>query len=212
MCSEKTRTMTPSARLRDDPVDDPVALANQWMPSSVGISFFLRDAVGVACRVSGARYEPVGGSRGQRWRRVAIAAEQEPELAELRWPTGSQRAEGTVLEGRARIQLLARPIADGHLVTVSLLNEQVQDRDAPIDPAKCLLQISLTCEPIGGAIREYPRAEVLSSDPEEDELQLLHRHSHVFAIGHGCAAGWDADDAAAIGSAWTSCPRTKSRP
>ena len=181
----------------DDPVDDPVALANQWMPSSVGISFFVQGAEGVTCRLSAARYEPVEGSRGQRWKRAIIVTEQQPDVVDLRWSSESQRSEASVLEGRGRIQVFARPVASGRLVTVSLLNDQVQDRDGPIDPAKCLLQVRLTCEPIGGSILEYPRAEVLSSDPEEDELQLLHRQSHVFAIGHGCAAMWDGGETVA---------------
>ncbi len=175
---------------RDDPVDDPVALANQWMPSSVGVSFYVAGATGITCRLSGARYEAVEGSRGQRWRRVAIATIGEPEVVELHWGA-LPRSEEAVLGGRARVQAFARAVADGHLVTVSLLNEQVQDRDGPIDPSKCLLQLSLSCEPIGGAIRDYPRPEILSSDLEDEELQLLFRDTHVFAIGHGCAAAWD---------------------
>src|SRR4051812_13210799 len=34
---------------RDDVEDDPIALANQWMPSSMGISLFLRGAAGIRC-------------------------------------------------------------------------------------------------------------------------------------------------------------------
>ncbi|HWP00629.1 MAG TPA: helicase-related protein [Methylococcus sp.] len=182
--------------VKDDPVDDPVALANQWMPSSAGLSFYVEGADGISCEVFGARYEPVQETRGKHWRRVPIATAEKPEVVELRW-TQSQAPAELVLQGRARVLARARPLADGFLVTVTLLNEQNQDRDRAIEPEKCLLQVGLACTPLGGTIMEYPRTDALSSDPEDAELRLLYRDSRVFAIGHGCAAQWSAEDGVA---------------
>src|SRR5437764_1311002 len=57
----------------EDLADDPVTLAHEWMPSSIGMSFFIPTDVSLECDVWGAHYliEPEGRSR--RWRRHSLA-------------------------------------------------------------------------------------------------------------------------------------------
>lgn len=47
----------------------------------------------------------------------------------------------------------------------------------------------------GGSLRKYPESQRPFSqlDPEEQSLALLYRESATWGIGHGCAAGWDAE-------------------
>lgn len=47
----------------------------------------------------------------------------------------------------------------------------------------------------GGRIEKYPesRRPFEQLDQEEQSLALLYRESATWAVGHGCAAGWDAD-------------------
>lgn len=46
-----------------------------------------------------------------------------------------------------------------------------------------------------GTIEKYPESQrpFAQLDPEEQSLALLYRESATWAIGHGCAAGWNAD-------------------
>ena len=44
----------------------------------------------------------------------------------------------------------------------------------------------------GLGIEPYPDVEQPDSDDEEQSIALLYRHQRTFAIGHGCAADWDA--------------------
>src|SRR4051812_40013330 len=43
--------------LGEDLADDPVTLAHEWMPSSVGMTFYLLDSETVVCTARAARYE-----------------------------------------------------------------------------------------------------------------------------------------------------------
>src|SRR5690606_27449868 len=64
-----------------------------------------------------------------------------------------------------------------------------------------LYQVEMKVCP-SASLAKWPAPERLSSDAEEDELQLRYRHQSAFAIGHGCAADWstgkDVDDFVAI--------------
>lgn len=184
------------ATAREEVAEDPVALSNSWMPSSVGLTFFLSGTGRLACLLSGARYEAVLEGRKQSWRRVAIADRDNPERVELT-PTASRRA---VLTDRAEVYSYWRPLGNGHLVTVVLMNSQrgtpraSAEGGSETNPALCLYQIGLECVAVGGAVMEYPSVDALSRDPEDEELRLIHRRSKVFAIGHGCAADWREQD------------------
>src|SRR5262245_404352 len=70
----------------EDLADDPVTLAHEWMPSSIGLSFFMQTAGDLDVDVWGARYvlEPEGKAR--RWRRVNFADADDPVSASIAPP------------------------------------------------------------------------------------------------------------------------------
>jgi len=174
--------------------DDPVTLAHEWMPSSIGVSFFLTGAETLECRVWAARYQTEQEGRSKRWRRIPIALDTEPETVTLRPAEGRRRAEPvSVLDGRAVLESYWRPLGEGYLVTVSLVNAQVALEPDKVDPEQTLHQIGMTCAAPVGSIREYPHVDALSTDPEDAELRILYRKAKVFAVGHGCSVGWDTD-------------------
>lgn len=193
---ETEDTDGPGGSVGEELADDPVRLANEWLPSSIGLSFYLSSAEALECRVSAGRYETFQEGRRRRWGRVTLAAPGHPEIVTLTPPSGGARARTTeiCLEGRAEIQVFWRPMPAGHLVTVTLVNTQVQIDPTPIDTDLCLHQVRFACQPVKGSILEYPSVDFLSNDPEEQELQLLHRHVATYAIGHGCAAMWNEVD------------------
>lgn len=174
-------------------VDDPIALANQRMPSSIGLSFFVLGGDGVDCQVVGGAYEESRGEKGRRlFTRVPIAGPTEPDPVRLQWASGGDD-EAVVLDGRATLRLHVRPLGAGRLVSVTLCNRRESASEGRPEAADCLYQVGLACQSIGGRIAEYPRLEFLSADDEEEELFLAFRKKRVFGIGHGCAAEWAAD-------------------
>ncbi|MCP3138689.1 helicase-related protein [Pyxidicoccus xibeiensis] len=185
---------TTGGSVGEELADDPVTLANSWMPSSIGVSFFIVGAPVLKCQAWGARYEEARVRKKGGFQRVPIAERSTPEAVTLARPKGKPkehvRSSEDVLEGRARLEVLWRPVGDGQLVTVTLRNIQEQADPAVVDASLCLHQVGLECAPVDGTIREYPSVDFLSRDQEEAELRLLHRHARVFGIGHGCAADW----------------------
>lgn len=189
--------------------DDPISLANQWTPSSVGLSFLIEGS-GLEVQLWGSRYEQVSkdGSTpasGRRlsdlpWRRIPIRTSTAPEVVRLTAPVAVLPVERSqdVLEGRARLHALWRPFGpDGHLVTITLMNvaEADEDSKATERARDALFQVGLRCLPRDGArVVEYPAPDTFVRDEEEEDLALLYREHRVFAVGHGCAAGWVCDD------------------
>jgi len=190
----------PGPASKDEVAEDPVALSNSWMPSSVGLSFFVSQPGLVKCSVWGARYEEEKAGRRKFWRRVTISDPATPETVSIEPPKAAGYAPGrSALSGRARITSFWRPLPGGFLVTVVLVNHQRRvaveaGKDARVDPSLCLHQVGIRCAAGSGKIMDYPSVDVLSSDAEDEELRLQHRKARVFAIGHGCSADWKPGD------------------
>jgi hypothetical protein len=181
----------PGGSVGEELADDPVKLANEWLPNSMGLTFYVSGTDTVECQVSAARYEAFQSGHSRRWRRIPLTGDSS-EIVTLVAPPDRSRARTTsgCLGGRAALHAFWRRMPGGYLVTVSLVNTQVQSDPTLIDPDLCLHQVSFSCEPRGGQVLEYPSVDFLSTDAEEQELRLLHRHVATFAIGHGCAAQW----------------------
>ncbi len=191
--------------------DDPVAAANDYLPSSQGVSFFTTSAT-LEVRATGARYETLSGDVAKAALAAAGAlrdgqtetAEEDPRRRVGRVWRRTPLAEASVVigpdsprvvpiwEGRADIHVRWRSYPHGSLVTVTLLNAAVSDDEHPDRHwDDMLLQVGFEVEvKDGGEILEYPSIAMASNDKEEEELRLIHRHARVFAIGHGCSPEW----------------------
>jgi hypothetical protein len=184
----------PGGSVGEELADDPVRLANEWLPSSVGVTFYVGQGESIVCRLHGGAYETISEGRSRRWRRIELGSPAQPEIVVLQFPASSGRVRpepSPCFGGRAEVRSFWRPMPQGWLVTVTLVNAQVQEDPTSVDPDRCLLQVGFDCTPVGSGILEYPSVDFLTSDLEEQELQLLHRHVVTFAMGHGCAAVWD---------------------
>lgn len=83
---------------------------------------------------------------------------------------------------------------DAWLITVVLRNKA--EPSSSVESRETILyQTFFEVAVAGGQFEKYPESQRPFSklDPEEQSLALLYRESATWAIGHGCAAGWDAD-------------------
>ncbi|WFE59530.1 helicase-related protein [Micromonospora sp. WMMD712] len=172
----------------DEPDEDPVALAGQLLPASVGLSFVTSAWAPLRIEMEAARYEREGRHQ---WRRRPCTVNGEQAIVAP--PPGTAgRTCHEVPGGDAHIIIVWRLFGEGALVTVSLVNSRTLSPGGRVEPSDCLLQVKLRCSPVDGAITPYPSALRLHVDPEEEELALLYRDVPVFALGHGAAATWQA--------------------
>ncbi len=83
---------------------------------------------------------------------------------------------------------------DFWLVTIVLCNVFHTDTNLSYQEAT-LYQTYFEVSIDGGCLKPYPESPrpFTRLDPEEQSLALLYRESATWGIGHGCAAGWDAE-------------------
>jgi hypothetical protein len=173
----------PGVELGDESEDEPVVRANDWRPSSLGLSFFCEGSPDLECRVWAARYVK---DQITKFKRQVLADENDPFSINFvnGGPTSQQ-----LFDGLAEIRLIRRRLGGGTLFTVSLVNVQKEkSADTKADPLKTFNQVGFACFPKGMPVSEYPSVSRLSQDEEQQELQLMYAHRKIFAIGHGCAA------------------------
>jgi len=168
----------------DEAVDDPVVLSSQHMPSSVGLSFLLPGGSPLTASISAAIYEP----NGKQWQHRDVADDSDPILLEPADEAGLQRM--PVLGGRAEITSRWRPHGGDHLVTVALVNTAEKTENNRIDESAVLCQVRVECT--AESFLPYPTAGGGALDDEDAEQAFLYRNVPTYAVGHGCAADWDA--------------------
>ena len=160
----------------DDVVDDPIVLANQYMPSSVGVSLVARTSA-LSVQLTGARYQRVSDG----WQRI-------PLVEDLNI-TPAENQPLPVFGGAANVHQIWRPTGENiYIVTVALVNSASGGR--PVDPERCLYQVGIRCGAPDGEILPYPTSGVFHLDEEAEDLALLYSQHPSFAIGHGCATDW----------------------
>lgn len=177
----------------DEQADPAIALAYDALPSSMGISFFVSGATVLSCGIQGARYEP-DPETTDRWVRRPLGTSVSPTQVELRAPKAGARGtqEQPIWGGRARVTAVFRPRANGHLVTVSLVNAQNAPGGGPGRKIEQMLfQCQFTVHLPDGSIGEYPTIARYSRHEEDEELAVAYGNRKTFGIGHGCAASWD---------------------
>ncbi|MGN3973641.1 helicase-related protein [Tsuneonella sp. SYSU-LHT278] len=189
-------------------LDEEVEVSTSFLPSTMGISFLLEAADDLEVELEWATYDPrklrgyglPGRPRDEEqtlWFRrpqrqiVPLKAEQLIETAQQRLTLVDTPGQGQLV-----LHVLSRPWSGAparRLVTLTLMNTS----DAEPRNEACFFQCGFTARAVGDArILPYSERPEEQSDDEELSLRLLYRHRPVFAVGHGCAADWDADPSA----------------
>ncbi len=176
-------------------------------PSAVGFSCFVRGDARLSIAASAAVYTRTGerDERGRfrsvEYERTALAEHEvrrpraEPAARAGSRPSG-EAADASFWDGRAGIDVRARPFLDGRILTVTLFNRQRLDRDDPLRPRaqdlaeRSLFEARLECVVEAGELVEYPRVDPSLLTEEEQELELQYADRRIYAVGHGAAVDW----------------------
>ncbi|UVE94405.1 helicase-related protein [Dietzia sp. B32] len=165
-----------------------VPIAADWRPSSVAISF-ITNRPEVDVRLAGATYKAIEDGGPPRWERHPF------EFNEVKIARGGGPMQ--LAAGDVPIELGARwrDTDDWHLVTVHTRVLAPASGNDRIDALNSLFQVSLEVRAsAGGVFEEYNTTRALELDDESAELRLRYRNRRVYAVGHGMAADWDADE------------------
>ena len=168
-------------------------------PSSVGFSCYVRGHVRLSVTAAAAVYR--GTEERSEWGRFKTREYTRSELPEstVTWSGTAIPIETgeTLWEGRAGIDIRARPHRDGCILTVTLCNRSELDPSAPARErtrervSKSLFEARLECVVENGVLVDYPRVDPGLLTEEEQELELQYREQRIYAVGHGAAANWD---------------------
>ena len=179
-----------------------LANANQYRPSTIGISFLadLRNEDTLRVRVTGGRYDPkiisVAGTQRSWWLRRPLKVITSFSAQTLNEQTGlipATTSESTNTEGLIlSIEVFVRPSNHGRLITVCAVNRTYH---TGLIDTRCVFQVQLsaTIDNASGSagILPYSTPEKQQPDEEEESLALLYRSVQTYAVGHGCAADWE---------------------
>lgn len=204
-------------------------LANQYLPSAMGLSALLKLPQRLNVYVEAAQYEKCelpgfgrarskGGSQTTPWGWLrkpfsATVCFDASELSGNRTVAVEKLIE-TDNGSKLAMHVISRPRqADGtRLVTFTLLNRN--EASTTSSDALCFFQcrFEVSDEAKSPCFLEYPDRRI-SEDAEERTLRFLYRKKRVFAVGHGCAADWQVDHAGQCHRVWTeSLPVYELRP
>lgn len=201
--AEKEETETASVGSTDDDREyDPVTLANDYLPASLGLSFFLRTedvpVPEISISISTARYLPTATGSGTTFKRTPMNADP------LILPLEQVSLKNAVWNGIADVYVVRRKRENGWLVTVCVVNTLPAGENGSVRAENCLHQTSLIVTPGRGTrFVPYPTAGMRTSELEEEILMMLYHKEPAYATGHGCAAGWTRVKQEAVAAVYT---------
>lgn len=168
--------------------DPGVSMARVRYPSSIGLTFAVRDTASAAVDVAVSAYEYA--QDGDRW--VCTRREDTVSVDLMTDQRPVEVADGL------RLHVYARwPLAGARAVTVALVNTRTA-RPGERDGA-CWFSPVIEVTPRDTTLCERPAYVVPGTDEDEVASQaLLYRDVATFAVGHGCGAEWDGNEPASV--------------
>jgi hypothetical protein len=218
----------------EDTNEHDINLANEFLPSAMGLTVLVRLPKTFTVTVRAGRYErraieglgrldKEGRPQPHYWRKplkdtltvdCAQFLAQKPTFGAPRlWVNtgGTLKLELNIF---SRPYRRAKNMALDRIVTFTLINRTPYDSSGNKNE-QCFFQCEFALEAADGTscFLEYPEREGLETDEEEQSLRLLYTHRKTFAVGHGCAAWWPESAAGAVNSVKTdSFPGYEIRP
>ena len=193
--------------------DQEVTLANEFLPSAMGISALLEVSDYLIVDIEAGTYrqsemelskdadqsESKFDQKGWWRQQLNFTVELPPsellgdQTKVIEKPVHFENGQ-PVLE----LHLVSRPHFDAsgsdltRLITFTLINRKRSEKKTP-DNSDCFFQcgFKVTTRNRKKCFKNYPERAFPKNSEEELSLQLLHLHRRTFAIGHGCAAEWE---------------------
>jgi hypothetical protein len=204
-----------SDRIAEPEADDfDLGSANAYRPSSMAVTFSAELPAGAELVIKGSagrylrRSVPIGARQATWWLRSSIEFHASMTSAELNVSRARLLTPHKVtmvgVEGLdLHCEVFARPAANGsRLLTVCLINRSRVK--GPFDEHcvfQAAFQVSISAPDSRAHILPYPSRPFERLDSEERSLELLFRDVQTFAVGHGCAADWEAERGASVAAA-----------
>lgn len=193
-------------------------LANQYLPSAMGLSVLIDLPPNVRVSVHAAQYhkEQIAGlSRGSTkagaWFRRPLISEvifERSELLKDSVITVEKPVTCNSVASGLFVHIVSRPynLALGNpcirLATITLINRNVTSNASSDELCffQCSIEVSAPDEV--PCFLEYPDKRPLV-DLEDRAMQFLYRQKRVFAVGHGCAGEWADQRKGRVTRVWT---------
>ena len=212
--SEPGRPENTQISAGDNPpdTDREVTLANEFLPSAMGLSALLEVPELLRVDVSAGIYQNeelqwvMRADQNSRrsypkgWWRQPVDRSIELSSDEL-LGTGTVMLEKPVFEENGQVVLAVHVVSRPHnysggshrsrLVTFTLINRRKSENRTP-NNSDCFFQCGFSVQAGHGhaCFLSYPDRHCDTGDSEELSLQLLYLHRRTFAVGHGCAPEW----------------------
>ena len=178
-------------------LDNPLSMANEELPSSVGITFVIKKNEDFNIHCSAARYERTtiksDDAEVKGFKRIQL----DDAVLQAKSINKNQDVFYVENEPRAKIHIFKRSSKDRkdcEIVTVTLVNELSKDKRSYRsikNTEKRLYQVKLKCVAGEGKIKPYDSNNAKFKDTEENILSLQYSDSLVYAIGHGASVNWN---------------------
>ena len=174
--------------------DNPLSMANEELPSSVGITFVIKKGEDFTIHCSASRYERQTKSEESPsgFRRIPL----EDSILQAHAINKNQEIFYDGTENRAKVHIFRRSSKDRkdcEIVTVTLVNELSKNNTSQRsikNVEKRLYQVNLKCTSSENHIKPYDFNKVELNDMEENILSLQYSDNPIYAIGHGASVDW----------------------
>lgn len=177
----------------EEPLDSPISLSNQYEPSSMGITFAIRNCEKLKLEAAYATYEVIddsdGSAEGDGMRHFRRREHSASFSVNVKRGTFCLKCEA----GAILYVTIRDPRDDGaRAVTATISNGHSCESSTLKNSQITLFQPRLVVRIAGeGEFVDIDWRRSLSDDPELADLELLYRDVCCFAQGHGCSAAWD---------------------
>lgn len=207
-------------------------LANQYLPSAMGVSALVNIPEQLTVKVQAARYEktevPGFGRTKAKSASTPWAWLRKPLITTVTFESSELLGTSTVClekpvktdppSSRLAVNVVSRPYKGERgrenirLVTITLINRNQSTRTSNDELCffQCRFEVSASNSSL--CFLEYPDHKY-GEEAEERSLRFLYRNRKVFAVGHGCSCDWQEQTPGRCARIWTeSLPTFELRP
>ncbi|MBU8919091.1 helicase [Bacillus sp. FJAT-29953] len=191
---------------REDQDNDLVPQRSEFLPSSLGISFYIEAEQAqdgkIIFDISGGRYHQQtvfareGNSKQTWWFRMPVNIKMEVDIRNLAANNRKLQTYDLVSDNtkdmKLQLQIYSRTLKNnGYLVTASVTNRTEISSVAADRDKYALFQSEMVVTLQNATFISYPRTHSGLEDVEEKSNLLIYRNSEVFGLGHNCSCDWN---------------------